>query len=99
MQTPAPVDYARATSVDHALQLLEQHGEDARVIAGGHSLIPMMRLRIAAPTTLVDLNDLDELKGIRVEGNEIVIGAMTRHAEVLDSAILAEHYPIFREAE
>ena len=99
MQTPAPVDYARATSVDHALQLLEQHGEDARVIAGGHSLIPMMRLRIASPTTLIDLNDLDELKGIRVEGNEIVIGAMTRHAEVLDSAILAEHYPIFREAE
>lgn len=99
MQTPAPVDYARATSVDHALQLLDQHGEDARVIAGGHSLIPMMRLRIASPTTLIDLNDLDELKGIRVEGNEIVIGAMARHAEVLDSPILAEHYPVFREAE
>ncbi len=99
MQTPAPVDYARATSVDHALQLLDQHGEDARVIAGGHSRIPLMRLRIASPTTLIDLNDLDELKGIRVEGNEIVIGAMARHAEVLDSPILAEHYPVFREAE
>lgn len=99
MQTPAQVDYARATSVDQALQLLAQHGEDARVIAGGHSLIPMMRLRIAAPTTLIDLNDVAELKGIRVEGNEIVIGAMVRHAEVLDSPILAEHYPIFREAE
>ena len=99
MQTPAPVDYARASSVDHALQLLQQHGEDARVIAGGHSLIPMMRLRIAAPTTLIDLNDVAELRGIRVEGNEIVIGAMVRHAEVLDSPILSEHYPIFREAE
>ena len=99
MQTPAPVDYARASSVDHAWQLLQQHGEDARVIAGGHSLIPMMRLRIAAPTTLIDLNDVAELRGIRVEGNEIVIGAMVRHAEVLDSPILSEHYPIFREAE
>lgn len=99
MQTPAPVDYARATSVDHALRLLAQHGEDARVIAGGHSLIPMMRLRIAAPTVLVDLNDCTELTGIRVEGNDIVIGAMVRHREVLDSPILAEHYPIFREAE
>ena len=99
MQTPAPVDYARATSVDHALQLLEQNGEDARVIAGGHSLIPMMRLRIASPTTLIDLNDLDELKGIKVDGGEIVVGAMVRHSEVLDSPILAEHYPIFREAE
>lgn len=99
MQTPAPVDYARATSVDHALQLLAQHGEDARVIAGGHSLIPMMRLRIAAPECLIDINDLDELKHIRVDGNEIVIGAMVRHAEVLDSSVLFEHYPIFREAE
>ena len=59
----------------------------------------MMRLRIAAPTTLIDLNDVAELRGIRVEGNEIVIGAMVRHAEVLDSPILSEHYPIFREAE
>lgn len=99
MQTPAPVDYAKATSVDHALALLAEHGEDARVIAGGHSLIPMMRLRIAQPSVLVDVNDVDELKGIRVEGNEIVIGAMVRHREVLDSAVLAEHYPIFREAE
>lgn len=99
MQTPAPVDYAKATSVDHAIALLEQHGEDARIVAGGHSLIPMMRLRIAAPTVLVDINDLDELKSIRIEGSEIVIGAMVRHREVLASPILAEHYSIFREAE
>ena len=62
MQTPAQVDYARATSVDHALQLLAQHGEEARIIAGGHSLIPMMRLRLASPEVLIDINDLDELK-------------------------------------
>jgi len=99
MQTPAPVDYAKATSVADALDLLEKHGEDARIIAGGHSLIPMMRLRIASPEALIDINDVAELKGIRIEGNEIVIGAMVRHAEVLSSPVLAEHYAIFREAE
>ena len=99
MQTPAPVDYARATSVDDAIALLEQHGDESRLIAGGHSLIPMMRLRLARPEVLIDINDLDELKGISIDGNEIVIGAMVRHAEVLDSPILAEHYAIFREAE
>ncbi|CAB4880739.1 MAG: xanthine dehydrogenase family protein subunit M [Actinobacteria bacterium] len=99
MQTPAPVDYVRATSVADALALLQQHGEEARLLAGGHSLLPMMKLRLARPEILVDINDLDELRGIRVEGNEIVIGAMVTHAEILASPILFEHYPIFREAE
>ncbi|MGD9956398.1 MAG: xanthine dehydrogenase family protein subunit M [Candidatus Nanopelagicales bacterium] len=99
MQTPAPVDYAKATSVAHAIELLGQLGEDARPIAGGHSLLPMMKLRLAAPEALVDLNDIAELQGIKIEGDEIVVGAMTRHRDILSSAILAEHYPIFREAE
>jgi carbon-monoxide dehydrogenase medium subunit len=99
MQTPAPVDYAKATSVAHAIELLEQLGEDARPVAGGHSLLPMMKLRLAAPEALVDLNDIAELTGIRIEGDEIVVGAMTRHRDILSSAILSEHYPIFREAE
>ncbi|MEZ5114909.1 MAG: xanthine dehydrogenase family protein subunit M [Candidatus Nanopelagicales bacterium] len=99
LQTPAPVDYARATSVDHALELLASLGPESRLVAGGHSLIPMMRLRLSRPEAVIDINGLDELKGIRVEGDEIVIGAMTRHAEVLDSALLAEHYAILREAE
>lgn len=99
MQTPAPVDYAKATSVADALALLQQHGEEARVVAGGHSLLPMMKLRLARPDALIDLNDITELTGIRIEGDEIVVGAMTRHREILDSAILFEHYPIFREAE
>jgi carbon-monoxide dehydrogenase medium subunit len=99
MQTPAPVDYAKATSVADALALLQSHGEEARVVAGGHSLIPMMKLRLARPDALIDLNDVAELKGITVEGDEIVVGAMTRHAEILSSGILSEHYPIFREAE
>ena len=99
MQTPAPVEYARATSVADAIKLLEQHGEDARLLAGGHSLLPMMKLRLARPEILIDLNDLDELRGIRIEGDEIVVGAMVTHAEILSSAVLAEHYAIFREAE
>lgn len=99
MQTPAPVEYAKATSVADAIALLEKHGEDARIVAGGHSLIPMMRLRIARPDALIDINDVAELKGIAIEGNEIVIGAMVRHAEILSSPVLAEHYAIFREAE
>lgn len=99
MQTPAPVDYVRATSVANAISLLNEHGEEARLLAGGHSLLPMMKLRLARPEILIDINDLDELRGIRVEGNELVLGAMVTHAEVLDSAILAEHYAIFREAE
>jgi len=99
MQTPAPVDYAKATSVAHAIELLQQLGEDSRPLAGGHSLLPMMKLRLAAPEALVDLNDIPELQGVRVEGDHIVVGSMTKHRDILDSAILAEHYPIFREAE
>ncbi len=99
MQTPAAVDYVRATSVANAIALLNEHGEDARLLAGGHSLLPMMKLRLARPDILIDINDLDELRGIRVEGDELVLGAMVTHAEVLSSPILAEHYAIFREAE
>ncbi len=99
MQTPAPFEYERATSVDNALALLERHGPEARLVAGGHSLLPMMKLRLAAPEFLIDINDLTELDYIRIDGADIAIGAMTRHAGVLSSPILAEHYPIFRDAE
>jgi carbon-monoxide dehydrogenase medium subunit len=99
MQTPAPTDYVRATSVANAIALLEEHGEEARLLAGGHSLLPMMKLRMARPEMLIDINELDELRGIKIEGDEIVIGAMVTHREVLESAVLAEHYAIFREAE
>lgn len=99
MQVPAPFEYERATSVDHAIALLERHGPEARLLAGGHSLLPMMKLRLARPEVLIDINDLTDLDSIRVEGTEIVIGAMTRHVTLLESPILAEHYRIFREAE
>jgi aerobic carbon-monoxide dehydrogenase medium subunit len=99
MQTPAPFDYERATSVDGAIATLAKLGRGARVIAGGHSLLPMMKLRLANPGHLIDINDLDELSYIKLEGDEIRIGALTRHVELLQSELLAEHFPVFRDAE
>ena len=99
MQVPAPFEYERATSVEDALARLARLGPEARVIAGGHSLLPMMKLRIAAPEHLVDINDLDDLAYIREEGEEIRIGALTRHRELMASELLAGRFPIFAEAE
>ena len=99
MQTPAPFEYERAESVAGALATLQRLGGDARVIAGGHSLLPMMKLRLAQPEHLVDINDLTELDYIREEGEEIRIGALTRHAELMRSPLLARRLPIFADAE
>jgi carbon-monoxide dehydrogenase medium subunit len=99
MQVPAPFTYERATSVQHAIELLQRHGPESRVVAGGHSLIPMMRLRLARPDTLIDINDLAELSQIRVSGDQLVIGALARHADLLSSAVVGEHFPIFHDAE
>jgi carbon-monoxide dehydrogenase medium subunit len=100
MQVPAPFEYERATSVDHAIGLLERYGDTARIIAGGHSLLPMMKLRLANLEYVIDINPLhDELGYIRVDGDEVRIGAMTRHRELLDSEELARIFPIIRDAE
>ena len=99
MQTPAPFGYERATSVEGAIASLERLGPEARVIAGGHSLLPMMKLRLANPEHLVDINDLAELAYIREEGDEVRIGALTRHVDLLKSDLLAEQFPVFRDAE
>jgi carbon-monoxide dehydrogenase medium subunit len=99
MQVPANFEYARATSVDDALALLARYGPDARVIAGGHSLLPMMKLRLAQPEALIDLNDLTELNYIKIDGNDLAIGAMTRHRDVLESALVREHFTILTDAE
>ena len=100
MQTPAPVEYSRATSVDDAISQMANLNGQARFLAGGHSLIPMMKLRLANPGHLIDINPLEsELSYIRQEGNEIRIGAMTRHVNLLESEELFRHFPIFREAE
>ena len=100
MQVPAPFEYERAESVDHAIGLLERLGSEARLVAGGHSLIPMMRLRLANPEYIIDINDLAaDLGYIKVEGDTMHIGAMARHQQLLESDLLWEHFPIFRDAE
>jgi aerobic carbon-monoxide dehydrogenase medium subunit len=104
MQVPAPVEYERATSVDNAIALLERYGPEARLIAGGHSLLPMMKLRLARPEVLIDINDLADLSYIRVdagggEGRALHIGAMTRHRDLLASAVAGEHFAILHDAE
>ena len=99
MQVPAPFEYERASSVDDAIALLENHGEDARLIAGGQSLLPLMKLRFAEPEALVDINDLTELQRIWVAGDQLHIGALVRHAELLASAVVGEHYRILHDAE
>lgn len=99
MQIPAPFDYVRASNVDNALALLELHGPESRVVAGGHSLLPMMKLRLARPEWLIDINDLFELDFILREGDTLRVGAMTRHTTLLESAEIAGLFPIVRDAE
>ncbi len=95
---PAPFEYHRPASLAEATGLLTELGDDAHVLAGGHSLIPMMKLRMAAPEHLIDLQDIAELKGIAREGGEIVIGAMTTQHELIASDELAGAIPLIREA-
>jgi aerobic carbon-monoxide dehydrogenase medium subunit len=97
MQVPSHVEYERATSVEHALSLLSR--PETRVVAGGHSLIPMMKLRLAQPELLVDINGLAELAFIRTDGDQLRIGALARHADLLESPEAARHFPIFGDAE
>jgi carbon-monoxide dehydrogenase medium subunit len=99
LQTPAPFEYERATTVQGAIAALERLGADARIIAGGHSLLPMMKLRLANPAHLIDINDLAELAYIREQDGQIRIGALTRHVDLLRSDLLAREFPIFRDAE
>jgi carbon-monoxide dehydrogenase medium subunit len=100
VQVPAPFEYERATSVDHALELLRRFGPDARLLAGGHSLLPMMKLRLATPGYVIDIDPLAaELGYIEQHEQQIRIGAMTRHRALLESELLAHHAAIFADAE
>jgi carbon-monoxide dehydrogenase medium subunit len=99
LQTPAAFEYERATSVQGVIASLQRLGPEARIIAGGHSLLPMMKLRLANPEHLIDINDLAELAYIREQQGEIRIGALTRHVDLLKSDLLAERFPLFRDAE
>lgn len=99
MQIPAPFDYVRASTVDDALELLARHGPESRVVAGGHSLLPMMKLRLARPEWLIDINDLFELDFILLDGEYLRVGALTRHTALLESAEVARLFPIISDAE
>jgi carbon-monoxide dehydrogenase medium subunit len=99
LQVPAYVEYEKATSVEHAIALLARFGPEARVLAGGHSLIPMMKLRLVQPETLIDINGLSQLDYIRVTDGVLRIGALTRHAQLLDSPLAGGHFAILHDAE
>ncbi|MBV8994811.1 MAG: xanthine dehydrogenase family protein subunit M [Pseudonocardiales bacterium] len=88
---PSAFDYVAATTVEEALAALSQAGDDGKVLAGGQSLVPVLRLRLAAPTTVVDLNKISELRGVREDGDAIVVGAMTTHHDVLNDQLVREH--------
>ncbi|HKS51681.1 MAG TPA: xanthine dehydrogenase family protein subunit M [Pseudonocardiaceae bacterium] len=88
---PSAFDYVAASSVEEAVQALSEAGEDAKVIAGGQSLVPVLRLRLAAPTKLIDLNKISELRGVREDGDAIVVGAMTTHHDVINDPLVREH--------
>ncbi|MFN6118175.1 MAG: FAD binding domain-containing protein [Actinomycetes bacterium] len=95
---PAAFDYVRAGSAEEAISLIGEYGEDAKFIAGGHSLLPLMKLRLAQPTVLVDIGRISDLSYIRDAGDHIAIGAMTRHMDVETSPVLAEHAPLLAHA-
>jgi carbon-monoxide dehydrogenase medium subunit len=100
VQVPAQFEYEVATSVDEAISLLQQRGPEAQLLAGGHSLIPMMRLRLASPEVLIDIHKLDdELRYIQDEGGVLRIGALARHRDILGSELIKERYALLNEAE
>ena len=99
MQVPAQVEYEKARSVEHALTLLARYGSAARVLAGGHSLIPMMKLRLAQPEVLIDINAITGLRYIEPTADELRIGALARHADLLAATVAGENFAILHDAE
>ncbi len=99
VQVPAQVEYEKATSVEHALALLARYGSAARILAGGHSLIPMMKLRLVQPEVLIDINAITDLCFINLTRTELQIGTLARHAQLQDSKLAAEHFAILHDAE
>src|SRR5512139_2393416 len=95
---PANFGYVAAGSVEEALELMAQRGENGKLLAGGHSLIPAMKLRLQSPQTLIDLGTVPGLRGVSVDGNNLVIGALTVHADVASSDLVRKHVPGLAEA-
>jgi carbon-monoxide dehydrogenase medium subunit len=94
---PAAFEYVRAESVDHAVSALAEHGDEAKVMAGGQSLLPLMRLRLATPEVVVDVGRLADLRGVREDGDALVIGALTTHHEVMNNELVREHARLLAE--
>ncbi len=95
---PAQFEYVAADSAAHAISLLTEHGDDAKVLAGGHSLLPMMKLRLATPELLIDIGGLSELAGVRTDGDDLVVGATTRHADLAASELARAEAPLLAYA-
>ena len=95
---PVKFDYVRADSVEQAIRLLRESDGEGKIIAGGHSLLPIMKFRITEPGKLIDISRIANLKGVRVEGNRVIVGAMTTHREVANNPIIQEHIPVLAEA-
>ena len=95
---PAAFDYQRAASAEEAISLISQAGDEAKFLAGGHSLLPLMKLRLASPSVLIDIGRLTDLSYIRDAGDHVAIGALTRHREVETSALLEQHVPLLKHA-
>jgi carbon-monoxide dehydrogenase medium subunit len=100
LQVPAQFDYEVAASVEEAIELLQRHGPEARLLAGGHSLIPMMKLRLAFPEVLIDIHELDgELRYVRQEDGKLRVGALARHKDLLETPVVRERYTLLADAE
>lgn len=95
---PSSFEYARAGSVEEALRLLKEAGGEAKLLAGGHSLLPMMKIRLTSPGKLIDIRSIRELRGIRREGNRLVVGALTSHRQAATDPLVREHLPVLAEA-
>ena len=95
---PASFGYVAARSLDEALQLMAKHGEESKLLAGGHSLIPAMKLRLSSPRTLIDLGTVPGLRGVRIDGGDLVIGALTVHADIASSELVRKHVPGLADA-
>lgn len=94
---PAAFDYVRAGSVDEAVSALAEHGDEAKVLAGGHSLLPLMKLRLAFPEVIVDLGRIEDLRGVREDGDTLVIGSMTTHHTVVHDELVRQHAPVLAQ--
>ncbi len=95
---PGEFDYLAPNTIDEAIAALAEHGDDAKILAGGQSLIPAMRFRLASPATLIDINGLSMLEYVREENGHLAIGALTRESAIEDSTMIADHYPLLFDA-